>query len=96
MPHDTQFDKRRSCVGKQNHADPIRALMACSEIYRRWKENVFAYPCRHCPNYHVGHVNRNVAEFVKMFVGEPEVTRLTYTLADSLTGTQIKKLHPRA
>lgn len=95
MPHDTQFDKRRSCVGKQNHADPIHALVACSEIYRRYRENVFAYPCRHCANYHVGHVNRRVAEFIQMLIEPQEVIRLTYTLADKLDGALIRKMVPR-
>lgn len=96
MAHSTVFDRQRSCTGKQNHADPIRALMACSEIYRRYKENVFAYPCRHCPNFHVGHVNRRVTEFIRDLVGPQEIIRLSYTLADTLSGSQIKKLLPRA
>lgn len=66
---DSVYFRRRSCTGKQNHRDPIWALVATVMIQRRHGDGyVFAYKCRFCPNYHVGHIHYRIREFVGMMV----------------------------
>lgn len=64
---DSLYYRRRSCTGKQNHRDPIWALVATVMIQRRYGF-VFAYKCKFCPNYHVGHVHYLVRECVRVMV----------------------------
>lgn len=84
-----EHDYRRSCAGKQNHRDPVYALMACCMVYRQVGHNVFPYKCRFCPNYHLGHTNIKVREFIAALLDFTVVEtaptgRLGYGLGDAL------------
>lgn len=89
-----EYDLKRSCKGKQNHADPMWALWACVDAHRRFGGSLFAYKCRYCPNYHLGHVNRQVRQFIQYLIGpsveieHPPFQRLTYNLG-MLVGSPI-------
>lgn len=95
MGSKSDYYERRSCKGKQNHADPINALVECVMMRRRHGASVWAYRCRFCGNYHTGHVPARVREFVQDLIEPCETILLTYTLGDSLNGTTLKKLRLR-
>ena len=95
MSGNPNYYERRSCKGKQNHADPINALVECVMMRRRHGASVWAYRYRFCSNYHTGHVPLRVREFIEDFVGRRQTIHLTYTLADALQGALIKPLRLR-
>jgi hypothetical protein len=85
-----------SCKGKTAYSNPAAALTACVTMRRQRRENVWAYRCHFEPHYHTGHSHPLIRAFIRDLMIPKETIRLTYTLADSLSGATIKKLLPRA
>jgi hypothetical protein len=61
----------KSCKGKQNHADPIKALMSAHFMYVVKRESVWAYKCSFCCQYHVGHQPFNVRLLISQLLNAP-------------------------
>lgn len=81
--------RKAACTGKQNHGDPAHALVACSIVYQQFGHNVFPYKCRFCPNYHLGHTNAKVREFIALLLNFQVIERapqrrLSFRLGDAM------------
>lgn len=73
--YDERQHFKKSCFGKQNHRDPINALVACHFIYRVFSDSLFPYKCKFCVNWHIGHQPRNIRMFICSLLGIPYVPR---------------------
>ncbi len=72
--------RRFSCNGKQNHRDPINALMMTHLIYVFTGDLLWPYSCKYCSNWHIGHQPNNVRQMICALLDikfDPEKKSLT-------------------
>lgn len=63
QPHEKRMNEKyerainyaSSCFGKQNHRDPLAALLTVHFIYKISGDSLWPYKCEHCVNWHIGH-----------------------------------------
>lgn len=64
-----KYDEIRSCQIKRTHMNRKEAKLAAKRMNLKNKgdsRRVRAYSCRHCPNYHIGHITEPKNKTIKV------------------------------
>jgi len=85
--HEKAINYASSCFGKQNHGDPVRALLTCHFIYQISGDSLWPYKCDYCVNWHIGHKPVPVRKMIAALLG------VEFTAKRPWTDEQKKRLH---